>query len=98
MLALALSLVLRRRPLAGPAVDADSRNRDGPAREDGALADSAFARFGTDASNSDAGIPVAAAKAANTPDSLLDAVPGETAEPPRDRSSAAMALMTRGRK
>jgi hypothetical protein len=100
VLALALSRVLLRRPLsvAEAAAPAPSRRREGPASDEGALADRALARFGTEASNSDAGMPVAAANAANTPESLLDAVPEVANGLPRDLSSAAKALITRGRR
>lgn len=97
VLARALNLVLLRLPLPAPALEV-SPVREGPAREEGALADSAFARLGMEASKSDGGMPVAAAKAAKTPDSLLDAVPGEASGLPRDLSSAAIALATRGRR
>jgi len=98
VLALALRRVLLRRPLSvdDAAAASASRSRDGPAREEGALAERAFAKFGTEASNSDAGMPVAAAKAASTPDSLLEAVPEVASGLPRDLSSAANALITRG--
>lgn len=93
-------MLLRRPPsvVDDPAAASPSRKRDGPASEEGALADRALARFGTDASKSDAGMPVAAANAANTPESLLEADADVVNEPPRDLSSAAKALMTRGRR
>lgn len=97
VLARLLSRELLRRPLPVGA-SPDSRKLEGPANDEGALADSALARLGMLASNSEAGMPVAAAKAAKTPDSLLEAVVGGASGLPRDRSSAAMALAIRGRK